>query len=294
MFPHSSSDNASSTVLGSFPNETLMAIFLDLSPATLTSLARVCRRWRAVAEWFLYTNIFISDTFSPASPFPFNTSMCCQTLISHPHLATGLRKLHIQWISNPWEDYHYPDRRLAIALLRLSSAISLSANLESLDLHLGFPPYEELSGLPSCFPSGDTVFHSLRYLSLSTVGYFPHDQLLQLLRNMPSMQDLRVPDYCDRQLPLRPHTIPSLTSFCGSPRVAAMVLPGRPVQSLTLIGQDDVSEPDLSRMTRTSVPLRHLDLSAILVSPRLLQDVSRKLSMVESLKVTFTLLYPGI
>jgi hypothetical protein len=238
----SHSNGASSTVLdltSSLPNETLMAIFRDLSPAILTSLAQVCLRWRAVAEWFLYTNIFISETFSPTFPFPDNTSRCCQTITSHPHLATGLRKLHIQWISDPGEFYHFPNRRLAIALLHLSCAISLSVNLESLDLHLCFPSYAEsrLLGLPSCFPSGDTVFRSLHSLSLRAVGYFPRGHLLQLLRNMPSTQYLRVPDYCD-QLPLHLHALPSLTSFCGSPGAAAKVLPGRPVQSLTLIGQD--------------------------------------------------------
>ena len=289
----SHSDNASSIVLdlkNSLPNETLVAIFLDVSPAVLTSLARVCRQWRVVAEWYLYTNICISESLSSPFPgFPYNTTRCCKTIISHPHLAMGLRKFHLRWICNDYVDHSDP--RLHITLSHISSVIGLSANLESLDLSLSLPSHPDYPD-PS-FPGGDVIFHSLRYLSLSGVGYLQYSRLLQLLRNMPSMQYLRLPDY-DGDLSLHPHTLPSLTSFCGSPRAAATVLPGRPVQSLALVGQDGVTEADLSQMAKTSVPLRHLDLSAMQATLKLLRNVSRNLSMLESLKVKLALRYAGI
>ncbi|KAH0836425.1 hypothetical protein J3R83DRAFT_8028 [Lanmaoa asiatica] len=90
---------------------------------------------------------------------------------------------------------------------------------------------------------------------------------------------LRLPNYRNQLLSLHPHALPSLTSFCGSPRVPRSS-PGRPIQSLILIGQDYVTEPDLSQMTRTSVPLRHLDLSAMSVTPTS-TECSRNLFMVE-------------
>jgi hypothetical protein len=42
-------------------------------------------------------------------------------------------------------------------------------------------------------------------------------------------------------------------------------------------------------MSLTSVPLRHLDLSSMLVTPTLLRNLSRNLNTVESLKVKLAL-----
>ncbi|KIJ65167.1 hypothetical protein HYDPIDRAFT_111062 [Hydnomerulius pinastri MD-312] len=268
------------------PNETLSAIFLSLSPAALTAIARVCRQWRAVAEWILYAGVFINETLSTSSPFPYNTLRCCQTIISHPHLASGLKRFHIRWISDHGDYY---DPYLEIILSNLSQAISSAINIESLDLYLGLPSLPEYPISTSLvFPIGDVPFNSLRQISLNGIGHFAHNRLTHFLNFVPSIQHLRLPDYRD-QMVLLPNALPSLVSFCGSPRAAATVLPGRPVQSLALIGQDYVTDLDLSRMAMTSIPLRHLDLSAMSVTPILLRNVSRNLSMVESLKVKLAL-----
>ncbi|KAF9219753.1 hypothetical protein BS17DRAFT_882711 [Gyrodon lividus] len=268
------------------PNETLTAILLGLSPAALTSTALVCRQWRVVAQWILYKNISISETLSASAPFPFNTSRCCQTIISHSHLASRLRKLHVRWMSDHGDHF---DRRIEIVLTDLSRAINSASNLESLDISLDLPSSPiHTTSTSLVFPSGDVVLRSLRHVSLNAIGDFTHNRLAQFLDKVPSIQHLRLPGY-GGQMVLLANALPSLISFCGSPRAAATILPGRPVQSLALIGQEYVTDIDLSRMAMTSIPLRHLDLSAMSATPILLRNVSRNLSMVESLKVKLAL-----
>ncbi|KIK76590.1 hypothetical protein PAXRUDRAFT_835304 [Paxillus rubicundulus Ve08.2h10] len=268
------------------PNETLTAIFFGLSPAALTLIGRVCRQWRVVAEWILYTNVDISETLSVTSPFPYNTSRCCQTLVTYSHLARSLRKFHIRWMSDPRDCY---DPRLQTVLSSLFRAIDLADNLKSLELDLGLPSLPVYPTSTSfVLPTGDMTLRSLRHISFNGTGYFAPSRLAQFLNNVPSIQYLRLPDYGD-QIALLPNALPSLISFCGSSRAAAAVLPGRPVQALALIGHCSVADTELSRMAMTSIPLRHLDMSAILTTPILLRSVSRNLPMIESLKVKLAL-----
>lgn len=268
------------------PNETIAAICRGLSPSVLAVVARVSRQWRGVAEWLLYSNIFISETLSASSPLPYNTLRCCQTIRLHSHLASGLHKLHIRWKSVHGA-YHEPD--FNIILSNLSQAIGLATNLRSLDLHLGLPSLPEHPTSTSLtFPAIDVCYCSLRRISLSGIGPFTHNRLTHFLNILPAAQHLRLPDYYD-QITLSPQALPSLISFSGSPRVAAAILPGRPVQSLVLIGQDYIPDIDLSQMALTSVPLRHLDLSSMLVTPTLLRNLSKNLNTVESLKVKLAL-----
>ena len=71
---------------------------------------------------------------------------------------------------------------------------------------------------------------------------------------------------------------------------AASLIPGRPVQTLGLVGQEPfVSERDLARLARGSAPVRALDLSAMSVTPTLLRDVSRHLPSVQILRVRLAL-----
>lgn len=278
--------NADSTWSAFLPNETLAAVCRGLSPSALASVARVSRQWRGVAEWLLYSNIFISETLSASSPLPYNTLRCCQTLRLHSHLASGLHKFHIRWKSEHGASYE-PD--FDIFLSNLSQAIGLAINLESLDLHLGLPPLPEHPTSTSLtFPATDAYYHSLRRVSLSGIGPFTHNRLTHFLNIIPAARHLRLPDYHD-QIALLPQALQSLVSFSGSPRVAAAILPGRPVQSLVLIGQDYIPDLDLSQMSLTSVPLRHLDLSSMLVTPTLLRNLSKNLNTVESLKVKLAL-----
>ena len=133
---------------------------------------------------------------------------------------------------------------------------------------------------------------SLRTLSLRGIGSPPSLELERLLRNHPKLQHLRLSDY-HRALHLSPSDVPHLRSFRGHPATAASILPGRPVQALSLVGEgsgcESATEDDLARIATGSIPVRALDLSGMTVTPMLLRSVSRHLSHVESLKVRLAL-----
>ncbi|EIW79046.1 hypothetical protein CONPUDRAFT_126834 [Coniophora puteana RWD-64-598 SS2] len=302
----SSTSPAASTAL---PTEILLAIFHGLSPVGLASVARVCQPWRAVAEWLLYTHVSVVETLTAASPFPYRTLRCCQTLLAHPALAGAVRRLHVRWTfehaGHPGEHAAHGPPPLSVALAALSDTLgsgaapgtsntgSVMAALEALDLHLGLP---HLSDHSTPFPSPAFLFppHSthphLRQLSLSGLGHPAHAAYLPaFLARVPSVVHLRLSDSRD-PLPLPAGALPLLASFCGAPRAAASVLPGRPVSALALVGQDYVTECDLASMARAGARLASLDLSAMSVTPILLRNVSRALGHgVETLRVRLAL-----
>ena len=55
-----------------------------------------------------------------------------------------------------------------------------------------------------------------------------------------------------------------------------------------------LSSKNLSRIALTSVPLRILDLSAMLISPSVLRDIGAHLPTIEILRVNFMLRYYSI
>ncbi|EGN95221.1 hypothetical protein SERLA73DRAFT_162742 [Serpula lacrymans var. lacrymans S7.3] len=204
-------------------------------------------------------------------------------LARYPHLASGVKRFQLRWTSQR-ETQHTHGMYLEMALLDISQAIGCMTTLEVLDLSLGLADYYSTSVLPHA----QHTFPLLHQISLSGLGHYPQNALNPFLNAVPSIHHLRLTDSREQLLVL-PCALPSLVSFCGCPRAAATVLPGRPVQSLALIGQDYVTDVDLSQMALTSVPLRYLDLSAMSVTPTLLRNVSRFLSTVESLKVKLAL-----
>jgi hypothetical protein len=129
-------------------------------------------------------------------------------------------------------------------------------------------------------------FHlpSLRTLALHGIGESPEF----ILRNHPSLLNLKLGDY-HKPLRLQPSDVPLLRSFRGYPITAASLLPGRPVQALSLVRCELATEQDLASITSGSSPLRSLDLSAVSVTPVLLRYLSRHLSHVEWLKVRLAL-----
>jgi hypothetical protein len=132
---------------------------------------------------------------------------------------------------------------------------------------------------------------SLRTLALRGLGEPPTLELERVLRLHPSLLHLRLSDY-QRPLRLTPADVPHLRSFRGHPATAASILPGRPVQSLGLVGCGDSpppSEEQLARIAGGSTPVRALDLSGMIVTPTLLRSLSRHLSHVEWLKVRLAL-----
>ncbi|KAL0955140.1 hypothetical protein HGRIS_004054 [Hohenbuehelia grisea] len=273
------------------PNETLSAIFDQLSPAALSVLSRVSQRFRAVAERALYASISITDALSESSPVPFKTLRCCQTLFAHRHLANGAKKLHIRWQSRSSSQSL---NHLAPALQALRDALYNLAALESLELGLGPANILNEAGVHILERIIDgCAFPNLRQCAFSAdwaKGSPPYSNILAaFLTAHPSLRQLRLSDH-HGPVSLPPEALPHLSSFRGSPDAAASILPGRPVTVLALVGQDsDVTRVNLPRMAHTSVPLHQLDLSAMSVRPVLLQNVSAILPGVRVLKVKLAL-----
>ncbi|KAI0308958.1 hypothetical protein OF83DRAFT_1288783 [Amylostereum chailletii] len=284
----SSSPSFSPLPASLLPNEILAAIFEHLSRHALTIVVRVSRHWRGPAERILYTTVQINKVLPRTSPvqlkgypmcatMPSNTLCCCETLSKHAHLAEVVRKFHIRWHT---ESVESPAFLLLIAQNIIRTLVPSFIHLESLELALGLAAHPP--PLVDYFSSRSLPL--LRNLSLGGLGGSPEP----VLRNHPNLRHFKLADHTQ---PLRLHAedLPHLLSFRGSPVVAASVLPGRPVQTLTLIGFEFVTEADLERIAQTTVPIRALDLSGMSVTPTLLRDVSRHLPHVEVLKVRLAL-----
>jgi len=279
------------------PNELLAAIFHELDPSTLTVAARVSSHFNAVAERILYSSIHITDILSEQSPYPLKTLWWCQAIHRRAHLFEYARKLHIRWQSDrstpPVQVQH-----LLEACEQLGAVVQCLVPLESLDLFLGpanlvrrdqgLPIHAIESVIRGC------QFTHLRSCSLgaeSGKGVQPYTPILtSFLVSPTTLRYLKLSDLRSGLDDLPPNALPQLSSFRGSADAAASILPGRPVQCLSLVGQDsDVNRENLPRMTRTTVPLRYLDLSAMSIRPMLLRNISTYLPTVESLRMKLAL-----
>jgi len=267
----------------SLPNEIWTAVFESLESPDLVSVTCVSRRLGAVAERILYSDIQICETIS-SGQFPCKTNACCKTIIRRLHLVEYVKHLHIRWtIRSSNVAWH-----LQSVLFNLSNTLRTLAFLESLDLSLDLSKHVsgEFDILRQC------RLPSLCHLSLSGVGCTAVECFLN---RTPSIQHLKLLDY-HLSLVLFPDALPSLNSFCGPPRIAATVVPGRPVQYLALSGHTseqqgwlDAVRGAMPMMMLSTAPIRYLDLSNSSMTLILLRDISEFFSDLEVLKVRFAL-----
>ncbi|TFK39436.1 hypothetical protein BDQ12DRAFT_603926 [Crucibulum laeve] len=275
------------------PNETLIAVFNELSPTTLADIAQVSHRFNAVAEWILYSSVYITDTLTDSSPVPLKTLRWCESMQRKRYLTQVLRKLHIRWQADPRTS---PSQYLMNSCERVADVVSLLTPLESLELFLG--PANYSSPRPEPIHVIERIIHGCKFSQLKscslgadwTKGAQPYtSHLTTFLASLPTLRHLKLPDH-HSALDLPPEALPHLSTFRGSADTAASLLPGRPVQYLSLVGQDsDVNRENLPRMTCTTMPIRYLDLSAMSVRPMLLRNVSTYLPTVESLRIRLAL-----
>lgn len=281
-----------------FPNETLSAILEHLPPSSLATVACVSSRFNAVAERILYSSIYVTDNLSGDSPFPLKTLRWCDAMRRRAYLVESLRKLHIRWQTDTLAPPPSP-QYLFSACERLARVLRMLSCLESLDLFLGPANLVRAPGpLGRPIHAVERVIHGCHFPQLrsctlgaeSIKGTQPYTNILvAFLSSISTLRHLRLSDV-HSPLDVPSEALPYLSSFRGSPDAAASFLPGRPVQYLSLIGQDsDVNRDNLPRMTCTTVPLRYLDLSAMSARPMLLRNVSTYLPTVESLRVKLAL-----
>ncbi|KAJ7504415.1 hypothetical protein B0H11DRAFT_2221825 [Mycena galericulata] len=277
----------------SLPNETLFAILDGLPPTVLTNITRVSRRFNAVAERILYSSISITDLLSETSPIPAKTLRCCHSILGRPHLVETIKRLQIKWQG----DFRtLSPQDLAASCAEAGIALQSLTFLEGLDIFLGpanlaaipFHPVHAVERMIN-----GCQFPYLRYCSLGaewSKGVQPYTAILPAFLSVSRrVSHLKLSDH-HSALDLAPDALPSLSFFRGSPDTAAILLPGRPVQHLALIGLDsDVNRENLPLFAHTSVPLRSIDLSAMQVRPTLLRNISTHLATIETLKVRLAL-----
>ena len=280
------------------PNETLSAVFQYLPPRTLAVIARISYRLRGAAERQLYSSVCLTDVLSESSPAPHKTLRWCKSMHQRLYLGESTKRLKIRWRADHGTP---PSHHLRNACSHIAGILRFLIYLESLEIFLG------PANFASC-PHDDPMhaveraIHGcrlplLRNCSLGaewTKGAQPYtDILTSFLVSLPTLRHLKLADHHTAftgKSGLPTGAIPHLASFRGSADAAAALLPGRPVQVLSLIGQDsDVNRENLPRMMYTTVPLRHLDLSSMSVRPLLLRNISTHLSTVEILTVRLAL-----
>ncbi|KAJ3718912.1 hypothetical protein C8R42DRAFT_674843 [Lentinula raphanica] len=280
----------------SVPNEVLFEIFENLPISDIARLTCVSHGFNDVAEHILYSSISIRDVLSTSSSFPSRTKTCCESILQRAHLGKSIRGFHIRWQI----DVHTSSScqfNLGPTLERLEQVLrsGILSSLESLELWLGpanrrvqpsIPHTIERLILNSHFPQLSSCSLGAEWAkglpSYSTIldGFLGS---LQLLRH------LKLHDH-HAALNLSPLALPILSSFRGSPATSASLLPGRPIQYLSLIGDDyDVTQEILTRLARTTVPLRFLDLSGMSVRPVVLRNLATYLPAIEVLKVRLAL-----
>jgi hypothetical protein len=276
------------------PNETLSAIFQYLPPTTLPIITCISYRFRGVAERLLYSSVCITDILSESSPAPYKTLRWCESMHQRLYLRESTKKLQIRWQADHGTP---PSHHLSSACLQLANVLRFLIYLELLEIFLGpanfanFPHDERIHAVERAIRGCQLPL--LHHCSLGaewTKGAQPYTGILtSFLVSLPALRHLKLADH-HAGLALPADALPHLSSFRGSANAAAALLPGRPVQALSLIGQDsDVNRENLPRITYTTVPLRYLDLSAMSVRPLLLRNISTHLSTVETLRVKLAL-----
>ncbi|KAH9931809.1 uncharacterized protein B0H18DRAFT_1116070 [Fomitopsis serialis] len=275
------------------PVETLYAIFdhLQPRPGELAQVARVCQRFRVIAERILYAHIFIQEGLPRSSPFPHRVHRCCDTLLARPDLHDVVRRLTVRWQTDPSARDQY-EPFVQPVLLSLNRTLRFLTQLESLDLALGLVgvSVSVRSVLSGCY------FPGLRLFALYGIGPgsipvkdCPDALVLQhFLSATRTLEHLVLGDHY-AALALAPHDLPLLAAFKGTATAAASIVPGRAVTHLTLVGQDQFPPRLLAELAFGREPIRTLDLSAVSVTPNTLKAISCYLSGVVDLKIRFAL-----
>lgn len=282
--------------LSHLPNEILVTIFEQLPSTTLCNISCVARRFNALAEWIIYSSITISEMTSDSYPSPIRTAQCCESLLRRPHLWDSLKRFHIRWLADHSAFSHTSTAPFDYVCQYIRNVLSRTLALESLDLSLG--PANLRAATFYRAGSMHAVERSLlgcnlpqlRYCCLGADGRHPYTSILSgFLTTSPLIQHLRLTDL-STPLTLAPSALPILYNFRGSAVTSASLLPGRPVSSLSLVGQDsEITRDNLPEMTRTTVTLHTLDLSGMSVRLMLLNHISKYLPHLHVLRIKLSL-----
>ena len=300
------------------PNEIFTPILSFLPAASLQQALLISHRFRTLAELLLYTSVSIQEAVQLTGSQdggPYKTWRWCRTILERPHLVHCVKSLTIKWFADhharhahqhPY--YARPAHPAAAALIgdidlepvfvELATILPNLTILESLELHLPTPPSKPTDSTTHLALGnrllGSTSFPNLSHLAIS--GLVPPPQFF-LPSSCPTLKTLRFSDIHELPYPFPYDALPKLSSFKGSPGTAAVVLPGRPVRSLGLVGFECLRVTEwegISRVQSIEDPASYrgietLDLSGMSVTPSLLLDVARWVPTVRDLKIRLAL-----
>jgi len=299
------------------PNEILTAILSFLPTTSLQQSLLISHRFRALTELLLYTSVLIQEAVQLTGSQdggPYKTWRWCRTILERPHLVHCIKSLTIKWFadhharhSTQHPYYTRPAHPAAAALVgdidlepvfvELATILPNLTLLESLELHF-HATASRGTGSETYLALGNrllrpTSFPNLTYLAIS--GLVPPPQFF-LPSSCPSLTALRISDIHELPYPFPYDALPNLSSFKGSPAAAAVILPGRPVRSLGLVGFDYLRVTEWEGISRVQAiedqayhGIETLDLSGMTVTPNLLRDVARWVPTVKDLKIRLAL-----
>ena len=267
------------------PNEILNVIFELLASDDLLCVLTVCQRLHDVGERLLYQNISISENVGvvedsqsiPApSVIPYKTSTCCSTVLRRLYLASGITKIQLRWCRDRERQSDY--RLTAATQQQLHDFFQACTHIEHLELHIG--------GLVNRL---DDILsgHSFHVRSFSLTGLTNIPSIQQFLHTQPLLLHLHIGDLHE-PLQLERNDLLRLERFRGDPRMAASIVPTRPVHWLTFSGQD-LSEEVLKIFSSNPNCVRWLDLGSLSVTPTQLVLVSRHFAGIEWLRMKLAL-----
>ena len=305
------------SVIGNLPNEILTATLSFLPTTSLQQALLISHRFRALAELLLYTSVSIQEAVQLTGSHdggPYKTWRWCRTILERPHLVHCVKSLTIKWFAdhhakhaNQHPYYARPAHPVAAALIgdidlepifvELATILPNLTLLESLELHLP-TSVSTPTGPETHLALGNrllrpTSFPHLTYLAIS--GLVPPPQFF-LPSTCPSLTTLRFSDIHELPYAFPYDALPNLSNFKGSPAAAAVILPGRPVTSLSLVGFECLRVAEWEGITQVQSiedpayrGIETLDLSGMSVTPNLLRDVARWVPTVKDLKIRLAL-----
>jgi hypothetical protein len=300
------------------PNEIISAILASLPTLALQQTLLTCHRFRSLSELELYSSVAIQESViltGSQDAGPYRTWRWCRTILERPHLVDFVKNLSIKWITDHHRSQYLPtsgppyypvgnaippplvdEIDLEPVFIELATILPSLTLLESLELHL--TPAHTSEPDPR-LALGCRLFTSVSFPNLSQLcltGLVPPPEFF-LPASLPSLSTLRLSDIHELPYQFPYDAVPNLSSFRGSPATAAMVLPDRPVKTLSLVGYEYLKVSEWQCISRVqpapSFPgdegIETLDLSGMSVTPTLLRDVAKWIPTVRILKVRLAL-----
>lgn len=174
----------------------------------------------------------------------------------------------------------YPTYTPPTAITRLS----LSPLLETLTIpNFNSPFYEDLTGrsISNTFPSLTTLHLIHRSIQFS--------RLVSFAAQCPNLQALETRGRGSIEVPqtIGPSALPGLRRCTGPLNVAQLLVPGRPLEVLHLVGGGEWSKDALVPLSQGSVTLRELGLSMDKYKATFMNDLRDLFKNLEVLRVSF-------